>query len=110
MTNATRIDKVDVSTYVIPTDTRESDGTLEWDQTTLVLVETYAGGKRGIGFTYADVATAYLIQNHLAEYVCGRNPMDIRSIGSLLARSSAIWGDRGLHRWRFPRSISLSGI
>ena len=32
-----------VSAYVIPTATPESDGTLEWDSTTLVLVELEGG-------------------------------------------------------------------
>ena len=34
-----------VSAYKIPTDIPESDGTIEWDSTTLVLVEVNAGGK-----------------------------------------------------------------
>ena len=42
------IEAVDVSTYVIPTDAPESDGTLEWDRTTLVVVEIVAGGVRGL--------------------------------------------------------------
>jgi L-alanine-DL-glutamate epimerase-like enolase superfamily enzyme len=104
MTTAPSIDKVAVSAYVIPTDTPESDGTLDWDRTTLVLVETYAGDKRGIGFTYADTATAHLIQNHLAESVRGRNPMDIRSIGSLLTRSTRNLGRPGI------TSMAISAI
>ena len=35
----TTIESLDVSAFVIPTATHESDGTLEWDSTTLVLVE-----------------------------------------------------------------------
>lgn len=46
---------------MIPTATPESDGTLEWDSTTLVLVELEGGGKNALGYTYADVATARLI-------------------------------------------------
>jgi L-alanine-DL-glutamate epimerase-like enolase superfamily enzyme len=104
MTTAPRIDKVAVSAYMIPTDAPESDGTFEWDRTTLVLVEVYAGDKHGIGFTYADTATAYLIQNHLAEWVRGRCPMDIRSIGSLLARSTRNLGRPGI------TSMAISAI
>lgn len=33
--------------YRIPTATPESDGTLEWDTTTIVVVHVEAGGKRG---------------------------------------------------------------
>src|SRR4051794_7107886 len=61
-----RIDAVDVAAYVVPTESPESDGTLEWDQTTLVVVEVAAGGVRGLGFTYADVATAAVVRATLA--------------------------------------------
>ena len=37
---------VDVSVYQIPTDLPESDGTIEWDSTTLVVVWVKGGGKR----------------------------------------------------------------
>ena len=30
---------IDVSTYTIPTETPESDGTFAWDSTTIVVVE-----------------------------------------------------------------------
>jgi L-alanine-DL-glutamate epimerase-like enolase superfamily enzyme len=60
-----------VSAYTIPTDFPESDGTLEWDRTTLVLVEAEAGGQCGLGYTYADLATAALIRDTLTEVVTG---------------------------------------
>src|SRR5260370_739243 len=72
-----RVDRLDVSAYTIPTDAPESDGTYAWDKTTMVLVEASAGGRIGIGYTYADTATATLIRNMLAEVVRGRNAMNI---------------------------------
>ena len=36
-----------VPAYTIPTDEPESDGTLEWDSTTIVVVEAHAGGMTG---------------------------------------------------------------
>jgi L-alanine-DL-glutamate epimerase-like enolase superfamily enzyme len=65
------VDRLDVSAYEIPTDAPESDGTLEWDSTTLVLVEAEAGGRTGIGFTYDHVAAAVLIESKLAGEVAG---------------------------------------
>ena len=47
MTKPTSIERINVSVYTIPTDVPESDGTLEWDKTTLVLVEAMAGGLHG---------------------------------------------------------------
>jgi L-alanine-DL-glutamate epimerase-like enolase superfamily enzyme len=68
---------VQVSAYRIPTDRHESDGTFEWDATTLVLVEATAGDATGIGFTYADTATATLVNDSLGEVVIGLDAMDI---------------------------------
>jgi L-alanine-DL-glutamate epimerase-like enolase superfamily enzyme len=65
------IKEVEVSAYTIPTDSAESDGTLEWDRTTLVIVTVTGGDQRGIGYTYADNATATLIHDVLRPVVCG---------------------------------------
>jgi L-alanine-DL-glutamate epimerase-like enolase superfamily enzyme len=70
------IDRVTVSAYRIPTDTpNESDGTLVWTATTLVVVEAQAGGVTGLGYTYADTATALLIHDVLADVVSGQDVM-----------------------------------
>ena len=53
----------------IPTDEPESDGTYEWDSTTIVIVEAEAGGQRSLGYTYADEATAKLIETKLKDVV-----------------------------------------
>lgn len=66
-----------VSVYSVPTDAPESDGTLEWDSTTLVLVEIDASGKHGLGYSYADSSTATLIRDKLAKIVEGRDALDI---------------------------------
>jgi L-alanine-DL-glutamate epimerase-like enolase superfamily enzyme len=68
---AVPIERVDVAAYVIPTDAPEADGSLAWDKTTLVVVEIEAGGRRGLGYTYADGATAMLIRELLAGIVVG---------------------------------------
>lgn len=71
------IKRLTVSVYTVPTDLPEADGTYRWQKTTLVLVEVYAGGKQGLGYTYADSATATLIRDLLAKVVTGQNAMDI---------------------------------
>ena len=58
---AAPIETIRASAYTIPTDAPESDGTLEWDSTTLVMVEAFAGGMSGLGYSYADRATCTLI-------------------------------------------------
>jgi L-alanine-DL-glutamate epimerase-like enolase superfamily enzyme len=72
-----QIERVDVAAYTVPTDAPESDGTLQWDKTTLVLVHITAGMWRGLGYTYADQATADLIQDTLVPEILHRNAFDI---------------------------------
>ena len=74
------IRSLEVSGFTIPTSSPESDGTLEWDKTTLVLVEIGAGNQRGTGYTYADTATAELIHSKLKSLVVGRDAMSVAGI------------------------------
>lgn len=71
------ITRLHAAAYAIPTDKPESDGTLEWDSTTLVVVEAEAGGRRGLGYTYSDRAAAIVIADRLAGAVCGRDAMAV---------------------------------
>ena len=50
MSDPLKIEKVHVSAFTVPAQSPESDGTLKWDSTTLVLVRVQAGGKTGIGY------------------------------------------------------------
>lgn len=71
------IQTLDVSAYSVPTDFPESDGTLEWDRTTMVIVEASDGETRGLGYTYADTATARLINTLLGPIVVGCDAMNV---------------------------------
>ena len=64
-----KLDRLDVSVHTIPTDGPESDGTFEWDSTTIVVVEARAGGEVGVGYTYTHAAAAELIRDRLAPLV-----------------------------------------
>jgi L-alanine-DL-glutamate epimerase-like enolase superfamily enzyme len=57
--------KVDVHACTIPTDEPESDGTAEWDSTTIVIVEV----DEGVGYTYCEAGCAQLIRAKLADLV-----------------------------------------
>ncbi len=72
----------------MPTDAPEADGTLSWEATTIVVVHARAGGEQGLGYTYADVSTAKLIESKLAGVVEGRDAMSPQS--SWLAMVGAI--------------------
>src|SRR5207248_7489830 len=65
------------SAYTIPAESRESDGTFEWDSTTLVVVELEAEGERGLGWTYGAAAAARLAEDLLAPVVSGCSVLEI---------------------------------
>lgn len=71
------IDQVEAAAYTIPTDFPESDGTFEWNSTTIILAEVRAGGETGIGYTYASIAAAETIRHELAPAIIGLRAMDI---------------------------------
>lgn len=107
--SAVPITKIEVSAFTIPTDFPESDGTLEWDKTTIVIVQASGGGRTGLGYTYGDDACATLVRGKLAEIVTGRDAMSpagawhamvhaIRNLGrpgicsmAIAAVDSALW-------------------
>lgn len=82
MNKSGRISDLKASAYTIPTDYPESDGTLEWDSTTLVLAEVSAMGETGIGFTYGDMHIAGFINSRLKKAVAGADPFNTGSIFS----------------------------
>jgi L-alanine-DL-glutamate epimerase-like enolase superfamily enzyme len=73
--------------YQVPTDSLESDGTLEWHATTIVVVEAEAGGEIGIGYSYADEAAARFIQTVLAPAALGIDALDITRAWTAMSRA-----------------------
>ena len=96
MFSSVPIERIAVSAYTIPTSEPESDGTLAWDATTLVVVEIDAGGKGGVGYTYADTATARLIQDKLAPILCGQDALAVRARWDDMVRSIRNLGRPGI--------------
>src|SRR5690242_19743877 len=94
--NLAPIDAVHVSAYTIPTDQPESDGTLAWDSTTIVVVEPESSGIRGLGYTYASVHAAGLIGSTMAPLVLGRDALDIPSTWSAMVAAVRNLGRPGL--------------
>jgi L-alanine-DL-glutamate epimerase-like enolase superfamily enzyme len=61
-----QIERITTGAYTIPTDAPESDGTIAWDRTTLVIAEVEGGGVKGLGYTYCSAAAAKVISSVLA--------------------------------------------
>jgi L-alanine-DL-glutamate epimerase-like enolase superfamily enzyme len=92
----TAIERLDVSCYTIPTDFPEADGTFAWDRTTLVVVEATAGGQRGLGYTYADTATARFVNDVLAPVVQGRDALAVPAAWTAQCRAVRNLGRAGV--------------
>ncbi len=90
------IEAIDVSAYTIPTDLPEADGTIAWDKTTIVIVQATAGGKRSLGYGYADAATARLIVEVLTDVIKGRDAMDVPGAWDAMVRKIRNLGRPGI--------------
>ncbi len=95
------LEQVVVRAFTVPTDAPEADGTLEWDATTVVVVEARAEGHTGIGYSYAAGAAAAVVSELLADAVVGVDALSpaaawarmrkaVRNIGYPGVASSAI--------------------
>lgn len=68
------IEAVRAAAYTIPTEEpEESDGTLKWSSTTMVVVEVHAGNVSGLGYTYGDAGVASIINGMLREALTGQD-------------------------------------
>jgi L-alanine-DL-glutamate epimerase-like enolase superfamily enzyme len=90
------IGDVHVSAFTIPTDAPEADGTFEWQQTTMVVVEIDAAGVRGLGYSYIDASAATLIRGSLASVVRGLSAMDVPSAWIAMVRAIRNVGRPGI--------------
>jgi len=90
------IEDVEVSAFTIPTDAPEADGTLAWDSTTIVVVHVHGGGESGLGYTYADLATAKLIESKLSSIVEGADALDPPGAWSAMVRAIRNLGRPGI--------------
>jgi L-alanine-DL-glutamate epimerase-like enolase superfamily enzyme len=70
-----RVENVTATAYEVPTDRPESDATLAWDSTTIVVVEVSAGEQRGLGYTYGHPAIVEVVGATLAPLVTGMDAL-----------------------------------
>jgi L-alanine-DL-glutamate epimerase-like enolase superfamily enzyme len=91
-----KVERVEVSAYTVPTETPEADGTLAWNETTLVLVRIFAGGARGFGYSFADIATAHAIDAHLKRVVTGGDCLNISQLWLAMVRAIRNLGRPGI--------------
>jgi L-alanine-DL-glutamate epimerase-like enolase superfamily enzyme len=90
------IESLQAEVYRIPTDAPESDGTLSWDHTDLIVVHAIAAGQTGLGWTYASPAAQALVIDTLRPAVVNLSAFSIEGI----------WQDMG----RRLRNIGRGGV
>jgi L-alanine-DL-glutamate epimerase-like enolase superfamily enzyme len=95
-TAAPRIERVTACAFRIPTDAPEADGTLAWDQTTLVVAEVSAAGVTGLGFSYTGGPAAKLIADILAPALLGEDSFAIPRAWHRMFAAVRNLGSRGL--------------
>lgn len=80
------VEHVDVFAFTVPTDEPESDGTAEWDATTMIAVEARAGGETGLGWTYGDASVARIAASQLAGIATGADPLGVGAVWAEMRR------------------------
>ncbi len=96
LSTAPLISQTSVEAYKIPTDKLESDGTLEWDHTTLVLVRLWAGSYYGLGYTYSSRAAAALIHDVLLPLIADCDPMAVEGLWERMVHAIRNLGRPGI--------------
>lgn len=89
---------------MVPTDAPESDGTFAWDHTTMVIAHARAGGRVGLGYTYAHAACATLITETLGGEVRGIDALDVARAHAAMVRAVRNLGRPGI------ASMSISAV
>jgi len=90
------VEQLAVTAATIPTDFPESDGTFAWDKTTIIIVEVKCGSVSGVGYTYADLSTATLIETLLKGIVEGRDAMDVSGTWTAMVHAIRNLGRPGI--------------
>lgn len=93
---AARVSEVTAAAYTIPTDAPEADGTLSWNETTLVVAQAHCGAVVGTGWTYGSTACAAVITGLLAGRVEGRNAFDIAGTFDAMVKALRNVGRHGV--------------
>lgn len=91
------IDSIRVDVFQVPTDRRpESDGTLTWSSTTIVVVRASAGGRTGTGYSYTHAAAARLIHDTFKPMIEGRDAMRVEAAWDHMLTASRNMGRGGI--------------
>jgi L-alanine-DL-glutamate epimerase-like enolase superfamily enzyme len=91
-----RVEDVTATAYEVPTDRAESDGTLGWDSTTIVVVEVAAAEVRGLGYTYGHQSITAVVGSKLSPLVVGMDALAPPRAWAAMQREVRNLGRQGL--------------
>ncbi|QTH16688.1 hypothetical protein C4C32_12580 [Pseudomonas corrugata] len=74
------ITSVNARSYRVPTGEHETDGTLGWDDTGVVVVQVTAGGHEGLGYSYTDPLMARFVVQTLKPLLLGADAWSIEAL------------------------------
>jgi L-alanine-DL-glutamate epimerase-like enolase superfamily enzyme len=89
---ADRIQSVQAAVYRVPTATGgrerpESDGTLEWDHTDMLVVRVSTGGETGLGYSYTSAGALAVLRDTLWSVIGDADPLDSERLYWAMARA-----------------------
>ncbi|MGO4536447.1 enolase C-terminal domain-like protein [Leifsonia sp. 2MCAF36] len=96
-----RLRSIAAEAYVVPTATDgrerpESDGTITWDSTGVIVVRLQAGGEEGLGFVHTSPAALAIVRELLCPVLAGMDARDTERIFWTMARAVRNAGWPGL--------------
>lgn len=90
------ISEIRAAAYRLPTPESESDGTLDWNQTVVTVVQLSAGNREGLGYGYGSPAAVNVVRDTLAPAVQGINAMDTEACWNAMRRAVRNVGQSGI--------------
>jgi L-alanine-DL-glutamate epimerase-like enolase superfamily enzyme len=90
------IAQLEAAAYTVPTDAPESDGTLEWNDTTIVVVHARAGDAAGVGYAYGSAAACGIVAEKFSGLIAGRDALDVAGAFVVMTRSVRNMGRAGV--------------
>lgn len=95
--NGDLIERIETMALTIPTDSPvETDGTLAWDSTTMVLVFVFTRDMQGTGYSYTDAGARHIIENKLKSLIIGKSALDTNACWADMLSAIRNDGDSGL--------------
>jgi L-alanine-DL-glutamate epimerase-like enolase superfamily enzyme len=90
------IERLEVRVCTLPTERPQTDGTAEWSEITMVVVEPCAAGLRGLGYSYIHAAAATVVREVLSPAVVGLDALAVPAAMSAMLRAARNHGRPGL--------------